>query len=88
MKAIRTTALVIIFMFSLQQSLWACDACKKQQPEILQDITHGAGPQSNWDYVIISITVVIVSVSLFLSAKYLIRPAEKNNNHIKRLILD
>ncbi len=78
---------VLLFILAIQD-VFACPVCEKQQPEILRGIAHGAGAQSNWDYVIIWITVVIVTVSLFLSAKYLFRPAEKNNNHIKRLILD
>jgi hypothetical protein len=88
MKANRIIATIILVLFFIQQTAWACDACKKQQPKLLQNITHGAGPQSNWDYVIIWITVAIVTVSLFLSLKYLIKPGEQNSNHIKQLILD
>ncbi|HRG51748.1 MAG TPA: hypothetical protein PLL00_02855 [Bacteroidia bacterium] len=66
----------------------ACPVCEKQQPKILQGITHGAGPQSKWDYLIISITAVIVLVTLFYSIKWLVKPGEKSDTHIKHLILN
>ena len=67
---------------------WACPACEKQQPKILRGITHGTGPQSNWDYVIVYIAVGIVLFTLFFSVKWLIRPGEKSVNHIKRFVLE
>jgi uncharacterized protein HemY len=66
----------------------ACPACEKQQPKVLQGITHGAGPQSQWDYVIILATAIIVLVTLFYSLKWLVRPGEKSDDHIKQLILN
>ena len=41
-------------MLLLAWAAIACPVCEKQQPKILQGITHGSGPQSNWDYIIIS----------------------------------
>ena len=66
----------------------ACPVCERQQPKILQGITHGAGPQSNWDYIIISITALIALVTLFFSIKWLVKPGERSGNHIKHLILN
>ena len=68
--------------------VYACSACEKQQPKILRGITHGAGPQSSWDFVIIWVTVLIVAVSMFYSVKWLIRPGEKSAAHIKRTVLN
>ncbi len=65
----------------------ACPVCEKQQPKITQGLTHGAGPQSNWDWVIIAIISVITILTLIYSVKYLIKPGEKNENHIKKSIL-
>jgi hypothetical protein len=65
-----------------------CDACKKQQPKLLQGITHGTGPDSSWDYVIVYMAVAIVLVSLFYSVKWLIKPGEKSSSHIKQFILN
>lgn len=67
---------------------WACDACDKQQPQITRGITHGAGPNSNWDWLIVGIIFIITVLTLVLSIKYIIKPSEKNDNHIKRLILN
>jgi len=69
-------------------SAWACEVCKKNQPEPLQNITHGVGPQSDWDYVIIIVGMIIVGFTLFYSLKFLIRPGEKNPNHIKNIVVD
>ena len=65
----------------------ACEVCKKNQPEILQDVTHGQGPQGQWDYIITWTAVVIVAVTLFLSIKLLIRPKEAGPDHIKNIVL-
>ncbi len=66
----------------------ACEVCKKQQPKILRGVTHGVGPQSDWDYVWVGSIVVIVLVSLFFSIKWIIHPGEKNMDHIKHSILN
>ena len=51
-------------------------------------ITHGTGPQSNWDFLIISATAIIVIATLFFSIKWLLMPGEKSDTHIKHLILN
>ena len=79
---------VFIIFFVANLSLYACDACQKQQPEILRGITHGAGPQSNWDYLIVSVAAAIVIATLFFSIKWLISPGEKAEKHIKRIVLN
>lgn len=66
----------------------ACPVCERQQPKILQGFAHGSGPQSNWDYLIISVTAMIVLATLFFSIKWLWRPGEKSVTHIKHLILN
>lgn len=82
---VKSLLTLIIILFS--QIIWACPVCDKQQPKITQDITHGAGPQSNWDWVIIGIMTVITILTLVYSIKYLIKPGEKNADHIKKSIL-
>ena len=79
-------ALFILFIGSFQFAL-GCPVCEKQQPEITQGITHGAGPESNWDWVIIGIMTLITILTFIYSLKYLIKPKEKNTDHIKRSIL-
>ena len=66
----------------------ACPACEKQQPKITQGLTHGGGPGSNWDWVIIGIITLITVLTLVFSLKFLIKPGEKNTDHIKQSILN
>ena len=69
-----------------QQVAMACDVCKKNQPAGFQNITHGAGPSGNLDYVIMGVALVIVIATLYLSFKYLIKPQESNPDHIKNIV--
>jgi hypothetical protein len=62
--------------------------CEKQQPAMLKGISHGTGPQSSWDMVIIWVAIAIVAFTLFFSIRLLVRPGEKSETHIKRFILD
>ena len=80
------TWLFLLFFLSIQIAT-ACPVCKQQQPKITQDLTHGAGPQSNWDWVIIAIITIITVLTLVYSLKYLIKPGEENADHIKQSIL-
>ncbi|MEO5947851.1 MAG: hypothetical protein ABIP79_13615 [Chitinophagaceae bacterium] len=66
----------------------ACPTCEVAQPRYLKGISHGSGPQSQWDLVIISVTAVIVLATLFFSIKFLVKPGEKSATHIKRFILN
>lgn len=67
---------------------WSCEVCEKQQPKVTQGLTHGAGPQSNWDWVIIGVVTAITIATFIYSLKFLIRPGEKDSNHIKVSILN
>ena len=82
MTRIRITLAALL----LPAALLACPVCEKRQPKLLQGITHGAGPESNWDYVIIGTTAAIVLASLYFSVKWLCKPGEAGNDHIKRII--
>jgi|JI91814BRNA_FD_contig_41_5477138_length_4503_multi_5_in_0_out_0_3 hypothetical protein len=77
---------VLVFILLAHSNSWACEVCKKQQPEITQGLTHGAGPQSNWDWVIIAVISAITLLTLIYSAKYLIKPQEDEATHIKKSI--
>ena len=74
-----------LVFFTLATS--ACPVCEKQQPKLLQGISHGTGPQSNWDYIIIWAMVIIVMLTLYFSIKLLVKPGERAEKHIKRTIL-
>ncbi len=66
----------------------ACPACEKQQPRILRGIIHGAGPSGNFDYVIVLVSVLITLATLFYAVKWMIKPGERDLNHIKRTVLN
>jgi hypothetical protein len=65
----------------------ACDICQKNQPAPLRGITHGTGPQGAWDMPIIWCAVAIVGITLVLAVKMLVRPGERQADHIKQRIL-
>lgn len=67
---------------------WACPVCEKQQPKVLRGVAHGAGPDNDWDYLIVGVITVIVLITLFYSMKWLLRPGEDAPGHIKRNVLD
>lgn len=79
--------IVLVFIFS-HFGLFACPVCEKQQPAMLKGISHGTGPQGSWDMIIIWISIAIVALTLFFSIKFLVRPGEKSETHIKRFILN
>jgi hypothetical protein len=67
----------------------ACPVCERAKAKTLfGNITHGTGPTSNWDYVAVGITVIAVILTLIYSIKYLLKPNEKNSDHIKNSILN
>jgi hypothetical protein len=70
-------------------SMYACPVCERANAKkAFGSISHGTGPNSNWDYVIVWITIIISVIALFYSIKWVIKPAEKNANHIKNSILN
>ena len=87
MKKIKRCLIVSILPFLAVDAL-ACDACKKQQPKFLQGITHGRGPDSQWDYLIVTVMVIITLYVLIATIKHLVKPSERNDDHIKRMILN
>ncbi len=78
---------LLISILTFSQAI-ACEVCQANQPKVLKNITHGTGPQGNWDYVIISVALVIVSITLILSLKFLIKPGEKDPGHIKNIVVE
>jgi uncharacterized protein HemY len=80
--------ILIIVFFAARVIVIACPACTSQQPKILRGITHGTGPQNNWDYVIVLAAVAIVLFTLFFSVKWLLHPGEKDSSHIKQFIFN
>ncbi len=84
MKKLFTSVLALL----CAMPMWACEACKMQQPKLLRGITHGTGPQSGFDMPIIYVSAVVVLVTLILAVKFLVKPNEGAADHIKRSILN
>ena len=83
----KTIYLLGVVLF-LQVPVLACPACKRQQPRLLQGITHGTGPGSQWDYVIVCAALALTVLVLYYSVKWMIRPGEQTPDHIKQFILN
>lgn len=80
--------LVTILLMLAVSRVLACPICDRQQPKILKGIAHGAGPQSQWDYVIVWTTAFIAIVTLLFAIKWVVKPGEKNPDHIKTVFLN
>jgi hypothetical protein len=80
--------IVIAIFIAAQLAGHACPVCERNKPEILKGVTHSQGPDSIWDYVIVSVVAIIALLTLFYSVKWLLKPDEKNAEHIKCSILN
>ncbi len=78
---------ITILILSIELASFACPVCERNQPKALKGIVHGAGPESNWEYVGGAITGIIACLTLVYSVKWLVKPGEKNPSHIKYTIL-
>lgn len=70
--------IITVFFLLFHLNSFACELCKKQQPKGFENITHGNGPETIWDYWILygSIGIVILTMILFL--KYSLKPNNKS----------
>ncbi len=80
--------LIILFSLAMNITAFACPACQKQQPKLFAGVTHGTGPDSNFDYVLVVATILMVLVTLYYSVKWLVHPRETNSDHIKRTVIN
>ncbi len=78
--------LLLLILAAINISAYCCPVCERSQPKLLRGILHGSGPQSNWEYISVWGMVVITLATLFYSVKWLVKPDENNNNHIKNSI--
>ena len=85
MKKLILSFLLLVFNFMS----YACHVCERAKAKtVFGSISHGAGPTSNWDYAAVWITAIAVVLTLVYSIKYLVKPNEKNSDHIKNSILN
>ncbi|WP_226391132.1 hypothetical protein [Penaeicola halotolerans] len=85
---LKSTLLTLLVLLITTSRLLACEVCESKQPEVLKGITHGTGPQGDIDYIIIWSAVIIVTFTLIMSVKYLIKPKEHQQDHIKHIVLE
>ncbi len=78
--------LLYFFLFTASTTL-ACPVCDRNKPAVLKGISHGVGADNSWDYLIVGAIAGVVLITLFYSIKWLIRPGESSENHIKRMVL-
>lgn len=86
-KIMKKYILLILLLFAIQVVALSCPVCERNQPKVLKGIVHGAGPESNWDYISVVIVAIIACLTLFYSIFWLIKPGEKSLSHIKYSIL-
>lgn len=81
---------IIALVVAVLTTTWgyACPVCERNQPKVFKGIVHGSGPDSQWDYWIIGLVAIAVVLTLFFSVKWLIKPGEREENHIKRTVLN
>lgn len=80
--------IILNILFLAITNSYACPVCERNKAKILQGITHGSNPNSNWDYVIVLAMIGITIVTLFYSIKWLIKPKEEDKTHIKYSLLN
>jgi len=84
----KATWLLTCALTVVNATSWACAVCRDQQPKLLKGITHGTGPENNWDYLIIIAAITVVLGTLVFSCRFLLNPGETNSDHIKQSILN
>lgn len=82
-KLILTLAFLLVTFIT-----YACKVCERNKANALAKLGHGTGPDSNWDYVIVVVIGLIAVFTLIYSIKWIIKPGEKNTDHIKYSILN
>lgn len=82
-KLILTLTLLFLGFIS-----YACPVCERNKTNALAKLGHGSGPDSNWDYIIVVVIGLIAVVTLIYSVMWIIKPGEKNADHIKYSILN
>lgn len=87
-KKYKVLLIIVILILANHFTVKACEACGQNQPKILKGITHGNGPQSNWDYFIVVVMILVTIYSLYATVKCFIKPTERKYSNIKNAILN
>lgn len=68
--------------------LMACPVCERNQPKILRGWVHGTAPKNDLEYIMVIAIILISFIALGMFLKMIIKPGEKQSDHIKRFILN
>lgn len=88
MRTKSKTFLISLILLIYVPVSFACEVCKANQPKMLENITHGQGPQGNVDYLITWSAAILVAFTLLFSVIYLVKPKENKPGHIKNIVLE
>ena len=70
-------------------SMYACPVCERAKAKTaFGSISHGPGPGTTWDYIAVWVSIAAVLLTLIFTIKFLVKPNEKNSDHIKNSILN
>lgn len=83
----KTKYYISLILFIYSTLTFACPVCEKREPTLTKGLTHGATPNSNWDWLIVAFIALLTLLTLIYSIKFLVKPRESQNNHIKNSIL-
>ncbi len=79
---------LIVCYVVLDAPVWACPVCDRNQPKILKGWIHAGGPNGILDYLPVIAMIILALIALYFSVKWLIKPGEKQDDHIKRTVLN
>ena len=83
----KVTATIVFFAASIY--IYACPVCKRAKAKTaFGSISHGPGPGTTWDYIAVWVSIAAVLLTLIFTIKFLVKPNEKNSDHIKNSILN
>lgn len=81
--------LIVLFLVGSLGVVNACPVCERAKAKTaFGSISHGPGPGSMWDYVAVWVCIAAVLLTLIFTIKFLLKPNEKNIDHIKNSILN
>lgn len=81
--------IVILILLAFTSIAFACPVCERAKAKnAIGSIGHGIGPQNIFDYAAVWGMIIIVVLTLFFTIKWLVKPGEKNQGHVKYSILN
>lgn len=80
--------IILLLIIILKLDAMASVPCSNQSTGKFGESAPGAGPDSNWDYLIVLVMVIITLYVLIATIKCFVKPGEKSDKHIKRMIFN